>query len=85
MMWINNRGQINVEPSHPLLLTHLVTEQLTWYRGTVGSGRLRVQRQSDRGAHHGPESHWPELRSVIQPPLIRADCHSGPALAKVQR
>jgi hypothetical protein len=65
--------------------THLVSEQLTWYRETIGSGRLRVQRQSDGGAHHGLGSRWPELRSVIQPPSIRADCHSCPPLAKVQR
>ena len=65
-------------------LIHLVTEKLTWYRGTIGSRCLRVQRQSDRGAHHGPGSGWPELRSVIQPPSIRADFHSCPTLAKIQ-
>ena len=66
-------------------LTHLVTELRTWHRGTFGSGRLRVQRQSDRGAHHGPGSRWLEFRPVIQPPSIRADFHSCPTLAKVQR
>ena len=66
-------------------LTHLVTEQLTWYWETVGSGRLRIQRRSDRGAHHGPGFRWPELPSVFQPPPIRVDCHSCSPLAKGQR
>jgi hypothetical protein len=65
-------------------LTHLVTNQLTWYRGIVGRGCPRAERQSDRGTHHGPRSRYPEPRSVIQPPSIRADCHSWPAIAKVQ-
>jgi hypothetical protein len=66
-------------------LTHLVIEQLTWYRETIGSRRLGVHRQSKGGAHHGPGSRWPELRSVIQPPSIRANCRWCPPLAKVRR
>jgi hypothetical protein len=64
--------------------THLVIEQLTRYRETIGSRRLRVQRQSDGGAHYGPGSRWPEIRSVIQPHSIRTNFLSRPHLAKVQ-
>jgi hypothetical protein len=64
--------------------THLVIEKFTWYRETIESRRLRVQRQSDGGAHCGPGSRWPEIRSVIQPPSIRTNFLSRPHLAKVQ-
>ena len=65
-------------------LTHLVTEPLIRYLGTARRGRSKVQRQSDKSAHYGPGSRWPELRLATQPPSIRTDCHACPPLAKVQ-